>query len=137
MTQETNTNVLGPYFYAKEAGELTHRSAVRFDRLFEPHRKPEFAEATQKQEYAEIIKWLLLACKDQQLERGNMTRSQIVMAYNKDQAKLKSIQKFITEHGVFGFFDKVIASGIGNFDIAQSNPRFARDIFTAVVAVQS
>jgi hypothetical protein len=133
MTEETTVNINGPYFFAKENG-LTHRSAVRFDRLFEPQRKTEFVLISQQDYYRECIKWLLLACKDKYLDRTNLTRSQIVMAYNKDQAKLKKINLAITNGGIAYLFDSVIAQGIMQFEVSESNPRFARDIFLAAVA---
>lgn len=92
-TQTNQTTVTdGPFFYAKSKG-LNTREANRFAKLFaNPN---EFRVVVNSGEAGRALDNLLTCAKDFGLDRTNLTRSQIVTAYNKQQKILRGIAAFI------------------------------------------
>lgn len=112
-TETTSVNIDGPFFYAQAVGE-NKRTSLRFDKLFNSNNSfaAEFVALSNVPKYVQAIAVLLVACRDHGLDRNNLTRSQIVMSYNKAQKPLKLIAKFIELHGPQALFDNMIAANI-------------------------
>lgn len=137
MENTTNTtttdsiNQDGPYFYALAMGE-NKRTSQRFDRLFNSKNanSAAFVALSNVPKYRDVISVLLTACRDHGLDRTNLTRSQIVMSYNKAQKPLKLIAKFVELHGVQALLDNIAAA---NVDVTKSTLDIRIDIVKSCV----
>ena len=112
-TTDSNINQEGPFFYAVAAGN-SKRVAERFNAIFSANNSnvAEFVGLSNVPKYRAAVDALLYACKDHGLDRNGMTRSQIVMAYNKAQKPLKLIEKYVEINGVQALYDNIIAANV-------------------------
>lgn len=126
----TSVNPHGPYFYALEKG-LSRRAATRFDRLFasRPDGAATFVQMNNIPRYASAISTLLFACKDHGLDRNGLTRSQIVMAYNKAQKLLIMVAKYIELNGAQDAIERIRAANIPEgLDVQQTRAEIIRSL---------
>lgn len=129
---ETNTTINnnGPYFFALQQG-MSRRASTRFDRLFasRPDGAATFVQLSNVPRYAQAIKTLAKACKDHGLDRNGLTRSQIVMAYNKAQKLLSLVAQYIELNGVQDALEKINSANIPEvLDVQQTRAEVLRSL---------
>ena len=124
----TNVNTNGPFFFAIQQ-KMSRRAATRFDRLFasRPDGAATFVQLNNTPRYASAISTLLFACKDHGLDRNGLTRSQIVMSYNKSQKLLELVAKYIEINGVESALSKILNANIPSaLDVQQTRAEILR-----------